>query len=291
MTGFGRKVADIDREGQLALRLVVEIRSVNHRGFDLKIRAPEPDPTLEIELTRLVREAVERGAVTVAIRDDRPAHAFLDVDRVRDMHTALERIRLEARVTAPVDLATVAAFMASSGIDGTGMALHGGELWSAVRPAVEGALAELVSTRKAEGAALRQDLATRADRLAALVETLEIAVRPVPERFARRLQERLAALRDVPGYDPGRTAQEVALLADRLDVSEEIVRLRTHLQLFRTLLDAEVPVGRKLDFVLQEMGREINTVGSKSQDAAVSGYVIEGKAELEKIREQAQNIE
>jgi uncharacterized protein (TIGR00255 family) len=291
MTGFGRKVAVVDQAGHLALRLVVEIRSVNHRGFDLKIRCPEPDPTSEIEITRAVRAVVERGAVTVAIHDDRPARGgFLDVDRVRDMYAALEQIRLDARVTAPVDLATVAAFLAGD-IGAAGPSLYGEKLWNAVRPAVEAALAELLATRTSEGAALRVDLSGRAARLAELVEKLEAAVQPIPGRFARRLQEKLAALQDAPGYDPGRTAQEVALLADRLDVSEEIVRLRTHLRHFRELLDAEGSVGRKLDFVLQEIGREINTVGSKAQDAAVAGHVIEGKAELEKIREQAQNIE
>jgi uncharacterized protein (TIGR00255 family) len=169
--------------------------------------------------------------------------------------------------------------------------LGGEDMWRALRPAVDAALAQLIETRAREGAALGLDLSGRAQKLQAIVEAIELAVKPIPARFARRLDDRLAALRDVPGFDPGRAAQEVALMAERLDVSEEMVRLRTHLDHFRALLRTEVPVGRKLDFVIQEMGREINTVGSKAQDAAVAARVIEGKAELEKIREQAQNIE
>ena len=114
---------------------------------------------------------------------------------------------------------------------------------------------------------------------------------PLPEKFARRLTERLEAVRGQPGFDPGRLAQEAALMADRLDVSEELVRLETHLAHADELATAPGAVGRKLDFVIQEIGRELNTIASKSQDAGVAGLVIDAKAELERMREQAQNVE
>jgi uncharacterized protein (TIGR00255 family) len=269
---------------------LVEIRSVNHRGFDLKLRCPEADPALEVELSRMIRAAVERGSVTVVVREERPAATNLDIDVIRDTVASLEQIRRDACVSAPVDLATVAAFLA---IDpgATGGTLRGDESWPALRVAVGDALAALVASRDAEGASLRKDFVTRVGHVSAMVATIEEAAKDVPLRFARRLKERLAALYEAPGFDAGRVAQEVALLAERLDVSEELVRLRTHLDHLTALLDETATVGRKLDFVLQELAREINTIGSKAQDAGIARWVIECKAELEKIREQAQNIE
>jgi len=290
MTGFGRAAADIDRPGRARLRWLVEIRSVNHRAFDLKLRCPDMEPALEAELSRLVRAAVERGTVTVAIREERPATTGLDADRIHATALALENVRRQAGLSTPVDLSAVAAFLAlDAGAAGGG--LRHEESWPALRTAVSKALAELVASRDAEGAALREDLLARARRVSNIVALIEAAAKTVPERFARRLKERLSALYEAPGFDAGRVAQEMALLAERLDVSEELVRLRTHLNHLTGLLDEAGPVGRKLDFVLQEIAREINTIGSKAQDAAIGGHVIECKAELEKIREQAQNIE
>jgi uncharacterized protein (TIGR00255 family) len=160
-----------------------------------------------------------------------------------------------------------------------------------LRNGVESAVRELVATRQLEGVALQADMTQRVRRVAVVVDAIEQAAQAVPARFARRLTERLAVLVETPGFDPGRVAQEVAVLAERLDVSEEIVRLRAHLEQFDALMKAPGAVGRKLDFVLQEIAREVNTIGSKAQDASIAGQVIECKAELEKIREQAQNIE
>jgi len=269
---------------------VVEVRSVNHRAFDLKLRCPEVEPALEAELSRMVRAAVERGTVTLSIREERPAAIGLDVDRIHATALALENVRRQAGISTPVDLSAVAAFLSLEG-GASGAGLRHEESWPALRTAVGKALAELVASRDAEGAALREDVLARARHVAKTVAAIEEAARTVPQRFARRLKERLSALYEAPGFDAGRVAQEMALLAERLDVSEELVRLRTHLNHLTGLVDEAGPVGRKLDFVLQEIAREINTIGSKAQDAEIGGHVIECKAELEKIREQAQNIE
>jgi uncharacterized protein (TIGR00255 family) len=169
--------------------------------------------------------------------------------------------------------------------------LEGEALWEALRPGLERALAELVATRKREGAALTEDIRGRLGVLRALVGQIRAAAATLPDRFTRRIEERLATLRGQPGFEPARVAQEAALMAERLDVSEELVRLETHLGHLDELLRAPGAVGRKVDFVVQEVGRELNTIGSKAQDAGVAGLVIDGKAELEKLREQAQNIE
>jgi uncharacterized protein (TIGR00255 family) len=283
MTGFGRASVEAGER-----RLRVEIRSVNHRGLDLKIRGAESDAYCGAEIGRAVRAAVERGAVTVHVREESTGGvAGIDEARVRAAYTELERLRQVLEIEEPVGLSTVAAFMTM----GTGGALEGEALWEALRPAVEAALAELIATRQQEGRALATDIGGHRTRLVELAAKLREATLPLAERFARRLTERLDAFRGQPGFEPGRMAQEAALMADRLDVSEELVRLETHLARAGELVAASGAVGRKLDFVIQEIGRELNTIASKAQDAGVAGLVIDAKAELERMREQAQNVE
>jgi uncharacterized protein (TIGR00255 family) len=290
MTGFGR--ATVECGGK---RLRIEVRSVNHRGLDLKIRSQSPDIYCDAEITRLVRSTVERGAVTVSIREEAigvgaadGSATVIDERRARAVHAALERLRHELGLPDPTTLATVAAFMGA--VPG-GPELAGEALWEVLRPGVEGALAGLRTTRAREGAALAADLAARASKLRTGARAIADGAAALPDRFARRLEERLAPVRELPGFEPGRLAQEAALMAERLDVSEEITRLRTHLDYVEEILTEPGAVGRKLDFVIQEIGRELNTIGSKAQDAHIAGLVIDGKVELEKIREQAQNIE
>src|SRR5579871_724086 len=286
MTGFGRGSADAGER-----RLRVEIRSVNHRGLDLKIRSSDPDAYCDAEIARAVRGAVERGAITVQIRDEAAAgSAGLDEGRVRALYEVLERLRQELEIDEPVTLGTVGAFLDSS----QGAALSGEELWEVLRPAVTAALAELAAMRGREGAALAADLGARRARLVELGAHLRARAAALPERFAQRLEERLGGPGRsglTSGIDPARLAQEVALMAERLDVSEELVRLDTHLKHLGEILAAGGAVGRKLDFVIQEIGRELNTVASKAQDAEMAAVVIDAKAELEKLREQAQNVE
>ena len=198
MTGFGRASAEVaDR------RLRVEIRSVNHRGLDLKIRSQEPDAYCDAEIARAVRGAIDRGAVTVQIREESAGTDAIDEARVRLVHRALEKLRGELGIAEPVSLEAIAAFMSG----GTGAGLRGEPLWEA----------------------LGADLEGHRSRLAALAGELRARTAALPERFARRLEDRLAALRGQPGFEPARLAEEAALMAERLDVAEELVRLDTHL--------------------------------------------------------------
>jgi uncharacterized protein (TIGR00255 family) len=296
MTGFGRGSADAGER-----RLRVEIRSVNHRGLDLKIRSTEPDATCDAEIGRVVRGALERGSVIVQIREEAAdPTGGVDEARVRRLYAVLERLRQELRIEQPVSLSTVGAFMETA----TGGTLGGEALWEVLRPAVLGALSELQAMRAREGEALAVDLRERRERLVELAASLRAGAAKLPQKFAERLADRLAALSRDVAVDPGRIAQEVALMAERLDVTEELVRLDTHLEHLGTLLGGgagrgrgpsqrtgERGVGRKLDFLLQEIGRELNTIGSKAQDAGMAALVIDAKAELERVREQAQNVE
>jgi uncharacterized protein (TIGR00255 family) len=283
MTGFGRASADAgDR------RLRVEARSVNHRGLDLKIRSAEPDAFCEAEISRAVRAAFERGAITVHVRSESPGSAAgIDLGRVREVHAALQTLRQELDIMEPVSLATIAAF--------TGPVqrsdLEGEALWELLRPVVAAALDELGAMRSREGVALTGDLAQHRRRLLDLAAALRVKSAALPEKFAQRLKDRLAAAEAQPGMDPGRLAQEIAIMAERLDVSEELLRLDTHLAHMAEMLEASGALGRKLDFLIQEIGRELNTIASKSQDAEIAALVIDAKAELERAREQAQNVE
>jgi uncharacterized protein (TIGR00255 family) len=291
MTGFGRAQAVL---GQRTVG--VEIRSLNHRGLDLKLRAHDAQPAPEIEtgILRMVRESLARGSVAISLRDETAngQGGVLDTTRVRRVHAALDGLRQDMGLPGPLDLGTVGTFMGASGTEPATEIPPSS--WPALRPAIAVALESLCAMREHEGAAISADLQLRLTNMRGLVDRISTLAALVPGRAARRLEERLAGLiAGNPALDPARLAQEVALLADRLDVSEEIVRLRAHFDHLATLLGgkgADAP-GRRIDFLAQEIGRELNTLGGKIQDAAIAALVIDGKAELEKLREQAQNIE
>ena len=291
MTGFGRATAAF---GSRTVR--VEVRSLNHRGLDLKVRAHELRlaPEIETEMLRMVRARLLRGSVAINVSEEGTQGAGLAIEsaRISQVHAVLEQVRRELGLATPVDLATVGAFLAAS---------HGGpaaelsaDSWPALAPALSRALDGLVAMRVHEGGAILSDLQGRLANLRALVEKIAGLAATVPARAGRRLEERLATLSAAtPPVDPVRLAQEVAALAERLDVSEEIARLRAHFDHLAVLLGggAKDSPGRRMDFLAQEIGRELNTLGGKIQDAGIAALVIDGKAELEKLREQAQNIE
>lgn len=291
MTGFGRARAML---GQRAVG--VEIRSLNHRGLDVKLRAYDAQlaPEIETEILRLVRQTLARGSVAISLRDETAdgQGGVLDAARVRQLHEALDKLRQELGLPGPLDLGTVGTFMAATKAGPT-VEIPAAS-WQDLAPAMAAALAGLCAMREHEGEAICADLARRLGNLRGLVERIADLAVLVPGRAGRRIEERLATLvGGNPSIDPARLAQEVALLADRLDVSEEIARLRAHFDHLATLLDgkAQDAPGRRIDFLAQEIGREFNTLGGKIQDATIAALVIDGKAELEKLREQAQNIE
>jgi uncharacterized protein (TIGR00255 family) len=294
MTGFGRAQGTI--EGRA---VVIELRSVNHRALDVKVRSRSVSAAVEVEIIRAVRAALARGSVQVSL-DELPEAGEsgraigLPIERIRAAHAGLDQLRRQLGLSQPVDLSTVASFLRLERD-------RPGDLapleWPALEPLFAEALAGLQRARAQEGQSLAVELRQRARRLDEIVAELRDRTRHIPARAQQRLQERLEQALRASGsaaIDAGRLAQEVALMADRLDITEELVRLEAHRLRLHDLLvgtPGREGVGRTLEFLLQELGRELNTVGSKSQDAEVSALVIAGKAELEKIREQAQNIE
>jgi uncharacterized protein (TIGR00255 family) len=287
MTGFGAGHGAAAGE-----ELDVEVRSVNHKFCEVKIRLPREYAALEIEAAKLVKERLARGGVDVSIR--RGAAAGGLAPRV-DVQLAEAYARAFAELQARLGLATgatLADILAADGVvrlDERDVDLDAAR--SAVRTALSAALDALVEMRAREGAALARDLSTRLDTIEVLAARVgELAPHAV-EHHRARLEERIAELsRGIP-IDPARLAQEVALLADRSDVAEELTRLASHVSQVRALLASDEPAGRKLDFLVQEMHREVNTTGSKSQSADIAAVVVALKAEVERMREQVQNVE
>ncbi len=292
MTGFGRGQAT--GEGY---RLSCEVKTVNHRGLDVKARLARELSALELRCLAAVKQAVVRGRVdliiTVARDVEAPAGHVFDAaraERVVDEVLAFARRKpVVASVLTAGDLLHVRDLVQVARPDDEPPQLAAPEV--ALDRALGQALGDLDGSRRTEGQGLKADLVARLAASVALVEQLRGLTRGAPQRLHEKLRARLAALDLKEDVDPQRLAAEVALLAERADVAEELARLDVHVAHFRALLDDEEAVGRKLDFLCQELMREANTTGSKVQDAATAHVVVELKAEIERLREQAQNVE
>jgi uncharacterized protein (TIGR00255 family) len=287
MTGYGRGTCQVGGR-----RLVVELRSLNHRFLEVKLRLPWTDPAVEANLTQALRAKLDRGVVSVNVREEGGGSAQevrADVELARSYAAALEQIRGALAIEEPVSLAVL---VAQPGVLSVGEPVRDGEeMWKQLQPGVDEAVTALLESRAREGAALQADLEARAALLLQAAADLRELTREAPELYRKRLRERIErALQDQP-LDPARLAQEVAFLADKADVTEELTRLETHLAELKRLLQQTGPAGRRLDFLTQELNREVNTIGSKSQSAQVAARVVDAKAEVERLREQIQNVE
>jgi uncharacterized protein (TIGR00255 family) len=292
MTGFGRSTIDL-----LGTAFDVEVRSVNHRYLDLRVRLPRVLAGLEPNVRERVQGRFARGKVEVSVQAPPGAAAAtrIEVDyEAAGQYLAAAR-EIERRFGLGVDLDAEDLLSlpgVSRVVEDT---LDGGEAEPALLAGVEEALAAAVSMRALEGEALEREFRERLDRVAALVADLGTRAGSVQEAVRERLRKRARELQAETGLaDEARLHQEIVVAADRLDVAEEISRLRSHVDQFRSVLDAAEagqPVGRRLDFLLQELGREGNTLGSKANDAEMAHAVVELKTELERIREQVQNVE
>ncbi|HET8723455.1 MAG TPA: YicC/YloC family endoribonuclease [Anaeromyxobacteraceae bacterium] len=287
MTGFGAGRAELGGEVVEA-----EVRSVNHKFCEVKCRLPREMSALETEITRQVKDRLARGGVEVALRRSSSRGALapkVDAELAASYARAFEEVRARLGLAGQVTLADVLA--ADGVVSLEERALDADAARGAAAEALAGALDALVSMREREGAALARDLESRLVAVEALAARLaEVSPRSV-EAYRTRLEERVAELSRGLAPDPARLATEIALFADRTDVAEELTRLASHVAQMRGLLASGEPAGRKMDFLVQEMHREANTVGSKSQSADASAAVVALKAEIERMREQVQNVE
>ena len=287
MTGFGSAEGNV-----LGGRLSIEIRSVNHRYYNPQLKLPFELGGVEGPLRERLRQLLERGHVTVSARwieaPQRDGAVAVDLTRARQLVAAAKELKKRLKLKGEVDLAFVARQpeVLTPHQDGVATAQ-----WSEVDPIAERAVRELLAMRAREGAALAAELGGRLRALETGAATIE---RRAPERLTAelaRLKKAVAELAAGVQVDEQRLALEIALMADRVDITEELVRLRTHLAACGEALASDGAVGKQLGFLAQELLREVNTIGSKANDARITQTVIAMKGELEKFREQLDNLE
>ncbi|HYW65078.1 MAG TPA: YicC/YloC family endoribonuclease [Candidatus Dormibacteraeota bacterium] len=279
----------------------VSVKSVNHRFLDVKLRMPESLEPYEIRLRQAVRERIHRGHVDihVSVEPGKAAPVHVNQELLQAYLRAADELRQQTKAKAELDL--VSLLRLPGVIGGLAPELPDSEeeqeeLGKILETQLREALTRMDEMRRAEGRHLSEELRERTMRIGTLVEQVRGLVEALRPAFARRLDSRLKELLGGNSIDPARLAQEAALLAERSDISEELDRLRSHLQQFTQLLDGAGELGKKLDFLLQEMQREANTMLSKTpgvenEALAITGIALEIKAEIEKLREQVQNIE
>jgi uncharacterized protein (TIGR00255 family) len=291
MTGF----ASLTREGDTAT-VTVTVKGVNHRFLDLQLRAPSALGGIEPRLRALVQQRIARGRVelTVSIQSRRQPVMDVEVNDaiVEALSAAMDRARERGLVTGVLSPGDLLRFPQAVSVRERP---DNGEEDAWLPPLVEGAVADALDEfdrmRTSEGAHLRADLDTRRELLGGMFERGAAAAAAGAETLRERLHERVKELQAETAVDETAIAQEIVRFANRSDITEETVRFRAHLEHWRALSDSPEPCGRKLDFLLQEMNREVNTLGSKAEGTGVTELVVALKAELEKMREQVQNVE
>ncbi len=288
MTGFGRGQAHTD-----SLVIAVEIRSVNSRYCEVSARLPRQLAEYESNIQKLVKKSITRGRVNLQFQIESASEGSpvkVHQDTVKAYIQLLNQVRDIAEIKEPITLTHLLTFPdIIKSLDDSTEANEA--LWLAVKEAVQDGLDNLKKMRIQEGSALKNDLE---ERINIIEDRLGQVEQRAPERIEEsrtKLVDRLKEVLEDDRIDRDRVELEITLLADRLDVTEECVRLHSHLKLFKEALQSDEPVGRKLNFITQEINREINTIGSKANDKRLAHVVVEMKEELEKIREQIQNIE
>ncbi|MGE0083045.1 MAG: YicC/YloC family endoribonuclease [Desulfococcaceae bacterium] len=289
MTAFARAEKT---EGNLTVS--AEIRSYNSRYLDLTLRIPQAFQSLEDKIKTLVSERTARGRVELKLQvqdiSETSCAYEIDENKAAAYYRALSELKERFAIERPIsieDLSRVNGIIRPSETETDTEAS-----WGLIKTCLEEALSSLDSMRKTEGSFIAQDFAKRMDYIEAAIENIAAASDGLPAHYQERLKARISTLtQGIVDIDPARIAQEAAFLADRSDISEEIVRAGSHVKQFRAIMFSDESAGRKLNFLLQEFNREFNTMGSKTGNADVSHMIVELKSELEKIREQVQNVE
>jgi len=288
MTGYGRVVALLDGRS-----IAVEAKSVNHRFLEISLRTPSALFPLEMEYKKKIGERFKRGRIDVSIRLEGEgadtSKVNLNLEIAHNYFDVLNRLKDEFHFQEPITLKSLTGFRdIFSPPSETQLSP---DFLNEVEKTLQEALSMLGNMRQDEGLALYSDMQMRLKVITEIMETIRSRAPQVVLEYQKRLADRIKELTAGLAIDDARLAQEVAIMADRCDITEELVRMQSHISQFEALLQSEDAEGKKIDFLLQEMNREINTIGSKSNDAEITRQVIEAKSELGKVREQAQNIE
>lgn len=288
MTAFGR--GDSQQEYK---RWTVEIRSVNHRFCDVKIKIPRQFIALEEKVKKEITSMFSRGHIDVMVTLTMDKSGSVDLSAniplAKQYHSCLVNINKALGMDCQPTLEIMAGFKDVITEDEKEEDIDAA--WEGIQPALAAAMSSCLKMRQDEGEALKNDLLERIAGFSATIENIDQMVPELVLKKKAALQERLNKLLDGVELDPLRLAQEVAVIADKSDITEEIVRLKSHITQCKTIMDLDEPIGRRLDFLLQEFLREINTIASKINDSAVTHLTVDLKNEAEKMREQVQNIE
>ena len=290
MTGYGR--GDCSQDG---FKIAVEMSSVNRKQSEISVNLPREMELLEAQMRDLINRHIARGRLTVRVSlhagaSLSAARMHLNIPLAKAYARELSRLSKQLRLPGPVTLDQLAR---APGVFQTDEQLAVDEdFWPAVEKALKQALAGMLKMREREGAHLAADLTERIAIMRKATAQIQKHAPKVAQRYRQQLVERIKASGlEAPGVDDDRLLKEVVYFADRSDITEELTRLQSHFRQFDDCLKAKEPVGRMLDFLAQEMNREVNTIGSKANDSLISREVVTLKAELEKFREQAQNVE
>ncbi len=290
MTGFG---SGLTQRGEVSV--AVEIRTVNHRFLDVHLRLGREYSFLEGEIQQQIRAVITRGRVdiSISIETSSPPEMLFNTDLAKGYAAAADKLRAELHMGDNLDLRTLLALPGVVQNKDTVALAEGVEsdLRQALQESLKSALGGAVQMRRQEGEALRSDMARHVTAISEKAAQARALVPATVREIQSRLQERLAQLLQPNALDPQRLAQEAAILADRADISEEFARLDSHIGQFAGLLESGEEVGKKMDFLLQEMQREVNTMLSKSGNLEITRLAIALKADIEKLREQVQNVE
>jgi len=288
MTGFGR--GEYSKDGK---EFTVEIRTVNHRYSDIFIKLPRQIGFLEDKIRELVGKSISRGKTDVFVTyynfSDDAKSVTLDEALAKTYISAVEALRDKFGLKDDITVSLISKYPDVLRVEQNEEDEE--LLWSMLKVAVEKALASLIEMREIEGEELKNDLLERASYIEGLINEISERAPEVPREYKIKLEARIKELLEQQTIDENRIAMEAAVFADRCSIDEELTRLKSHISQLKQTLSFNQPVGRKLDFIVQEMNREINTIGSKANDLAITKNVVEIKSEIEKIREQVQNIE
>ena len=288
MTGFGRAVAETD-----GYVITVEIKSVNHRYFEFSSRIPRQYGFLDDKLKSYINSRVSRGKVECYVSIDalntEAAQVVVNNTLASAYVSALKELSKNYDLKEDFGASTVASFQDVLVVKKADEDEE--KIWSYVKSVTDTALDKFIAMRTVEGEKMKNDISSRADYILSCVDYIEKRSPETVKEYNDKLVERVHDLIGDVSLDEGRVIQEVAIYADKVAVAEETVRLRSHLDQLKAFINADEPVGRKMDFLVQEINRETNTIGSKANDVDIARKVVDIKAEVEKIREQIQNIE
>lgn len=289
MTGFGRGEFSDDR-----YHLKIEIKAVNHRYNDISVKMPRHMSYLEEKIKKIIKNKISRGKVDIYINleyiDESPIDIKIDLNLAKSYKESLERLNRELDLGGEIRINNILAM--SDIIKTERKELEEGVLWECLKKALNIALNDITQMKEAEGKELEEDIISHLSEIKAMLVKIESRSPFVVLEYKEKLKTRISEiLENASDIDNDKLSYEVAYFSDKSNINEEVIRLNSHINQFNTFLKEDDAVGRKLDFLTQEMNREINTIGSKANDKDISIWVVEIKAEIEKIREQVQNIE